>query len=108
MTRSCLQNIILMLISAALSLPVFAYPLDGYESTGILRLEYQRKIQEGEIEGRKRPGSGELLPLHMVKLRMLDHKNLELPPADPQLTAQVKTLIGPELDRYGLSLLADG
>lgn len=105
MTRSCLRSFVLLSICAAVSLPVFAYPLDGYESTGILRLEYQRKIQEGEIEGRKRPGTGELMPLDMVELRMLDHRDLDLPPADPRLSAQIKTLIGPDANRYGLSLL---
>ena len=105
MTRSCSFYAILIFVCSALSPPAFGYPLDGYESTGILRLEYQRKIQEGEIDGRKRPGSGELMPLDMVRLRMLDHKDFELPPADPQLSTQIKNLIGPEADRYGLSLL---
>ena len=41
------------------------YPLDGYESTGITRLLHQRWIQEGELEGKKRP-SGELMPLEMM------------------------------------------
>jgi len=81
-----------------------AYPLDGYESTGIGRLLHQRLIQEGEIQGKKRP-SGELLPLAMVDLRLLDHPNLELPPADPKFTAQLKKLVGPEVGRYGIALL---
>jgi len=81
-----------------------AYPLDGYESTGIGRLLYQRLIQEGQIKGKKRP-SGELLPLAKVDLRLLDHRDLELPPPDPKLTAELKQLIGPEVDRYGISLL---
>ena len=81
-----------------------AYPLDGYESTGIGRLLHQRLIQEGEIPGKKRP-SGELLPLARVDLRLLDHPDLELPPPDPKLTAKLKKLIGPEVDRYGIALL---
>jgi hypothetical protein len=81
-----------------------AYPLDGYESTGIGRLLHQRLIQEGEIKGKKRP-SGELLPLAMVDLRLLDHPDLELPPPDPKLTAKLVKLIGPEADRYGMTLL---
>jgi hypothetical protein len=81
-----------------------AYPLDGYESTGIGRLLHQRLVQEGEIKGRKRP-SGELLPLSLVDLRLLDHPDLELPPPDPKLTARLKKLIGPEVDRYGIALL---
>jgi hypothetical protein len=81
-----------------------AYPLDGYESTGIERLLHQRLVQEGKIKGKKRP-SGELLPLAMVDLRLLDTPDLELPPPDPKLTAKVKKLIGPEVDRYGIALL---
>ncbi len=82
-----------------------AYPLDGYESTSITRLLRQRWIQEGKIPGKKRPGTGELMPLSMVDLRLLNHKNLDLPPADPKLTAQIEELIGPEVDRYGIALL---
>ncbi len=85
--------------------PVRAYPLDGYERTGIPRLLYQRKVQEGELQGRKRPGAGELMPLSMVRLKLLDHRELELPPVDPAFTAQVRKLLGPEADRYGISLL---
>ena len=48
-----------------------AYPLDGYESTGIGRLEAQRLVQEGKKPGKKRP-AGELLPLSKVKLKLLD------------------------------------
>ena len=81
-----------------------AYPLDGYESTGIGRLLHQRLVQEGEIKGKKRP-SGELLPLARVDLRLLGHPDLELPPADPKLTAELKKLIGPEVERYGIALL---
>ena len=80
------------------------YPLDGYESTGIGRLEAQRLIQVGEKSGKKRP-SGELLPLSMVDLRLLNHRDLELPASDPKLTARLKKLLGPEASRYGIALL---
>jgi hypothetical protein len=81
-----------------------AYPLDGYESTGVARLEGQRRIQEGMIPGRKRP-AGELLPLERVNLRLLDHADMELPAPDPKLTAEMKRVIGPAVDRYGMALL---
>ena len=54
--------------------PAAAYPLDGYDTTGIPRLLYQRWVQEGELKGRKRPGSGELMPLAMVDLRLLEQR----------------------------------
>ena len=82
-----------------------AYPLDGYEYTGIHRLEVQRQVQTGQATGgRKRP-SGELLPMEQVQLRLLEHKDLELPPPDPALTAAVKRMLGAEASRYGIGLL---
>ena len=60
-----------------------AYPLDGYEETGITRLLHQRWIQEGEMQGKRRP-SGELLPMEMVDLRMRERQDFQLPPADAQ------------------------
>ena len=81
-----------------------AYPLDGYEKTGIGRVEAQRLVQIGEKPGKKRP-SGELLPLEMVDLRLLEHREMELPEPDPKLTARLKKLLGPEADRYGMTLL---
>ncbi len=87
-----------------LSNPSGSYPLDGFDNTGIRRLWVQRKVQEGEISGKKRP-PGELLPLSDVTLRLLDYPNFELPKADPALTAKVKRMLGPDADRYGLGLL---
>ena len=81
-----------------------AYPLDGYDSTGIGRLEAQRLVQEGKKPGKKRP-SGELLPLSKVNLRLLDQPEFRLPKADPALTEQVKKMLGSEVDRYGIALL---
>ncbi len=93
---------------ASLLLPIapgaLAYPLDGYDYTGIYRLEAQRLVQIGKAKGKKRP-PGELLPLERVQLRLLDHRDLELPPPDPKLTAAVRRLLGPDADRYGISLL---
>ena len=81
-----------------------AYPLDGYETTGIGRLEAQRLVQEGERPGKKRP-PGELLPLSKVGLRLIDQPEFNLPKADPDLTGQVKKMLGSHVDRYGIALL---
>ena len=81
-----------------------AYPLDGFENTGIRRLWVQRMIQEGKIPGKKRP-PGELLPLDKVDLRLVDYPNFELPPIDPELTKKVVKLLGVHADRYGIGLL---
>jgi hypothetical protein len=47
-------GVIALLTGLVLHVPAGAYPLDGYESTGIARLLYQRKIQEGQLKGSKR------------------------------------------------------
>jgi hypothetical protein len=96
----------LLLVACLSALPSrsLAYPLDGYESTGIKRLDIQRMIQEGTVEGKKRP-SGELLPLDRVNLRMLDQPDFELPAPDAAFTARVKRLVGPDVGRYGITVL---
>ena len=81
-----------------------AYPLDGYESTGIGRLLAQREVQEGKRPGKKRP-TGELLPLEKVDLRLLDQPDFKLPAPDPALTAKVKKMLGNYVERYGIALL---
>jgi len=106
MHRNLDRCLVLTSLIALVALPgvALSYPLDGYDYTGIKRIEIQRMVQEGKISGKKRP-SGELLPLDEVELRLLNHKNLTLPSPDPQLSASVKRLLGPDAARYGLSLL---
>lgn len=84
--------------------PSGAYPLDGYEHTGIYRLEAARLIAVGERPGKERP-PGELLPLDLVDLRLTDHPDLTLPPPDPAFTAKIKDLLGANVSRYGISVL---
>jgi hypothetical protein len=81
-----------------------AYPLDGYAESGIRRVEGARLAVEGVITGTKQP-PGALKPLAQVDLRLLDHRDLDLPPADPEFTAQIVRLLGNEADRYGVSVL---
>ena len=83
---------------------VFAYPLDGYPDTGIRRLEASRLAHAGEITGPKQP-AGALLPTTAVDLRLLEHANLDLPPADPAFTARIRELLGKNADRYGIAVL---
>ena len=104
-------------IMSALSLPALlsltllaaaptalAYPLDGYEETGIRRVEGARLANEGLAEGGKQP-PGALLTTEQVDLRLLNHKNLTLPKADPAFTAQIEALLGANADRYGIAVL---
>jgi len=104
--KSAPHRPLLAALALALALPpaAIAYPLDGYEYTGIHRIEVQRMVQLGKAQGRKRP-PGELLPMDKVDLRLLDHQDFELPAADPGLTAKVKRLLGAEVAAYGMGLL---
>jgi hypothetical protein len=81
-----------------------AYPIDGAAYTGIGRLEYQQRVESGELPGRKRP-SGEKLTLAEVDVRLADQQALDLPAPDPALTQALARLLGAEASRYGLALL---
>jgi hypothetical protein len=82
----------------------FAYPLDGYGDTGIRRIEAARLAVMGKMRGRPQP-PGALLPLRLVDLRLLDHKDMELPGPDPEFTRQIISLLGENADRYGIAVL---
>jgi len=80
------------------------YPLDGYEETGIRRVESARLITMGEMEGtRQLPGAR--LGTAEVDLRLLGHTEMQLPDADPAFTAQIKELLGEDADRYSISVM---
>jgi len=104
-----MKNVSIPLISATLLLTVapvqlLAYPLDGYEDTGIRRVEGARRANEGLALGGTQP-PGALLTTEQVDLRLLDHSELTLPPADPGFTAQVKALLGEHGNAYGVAVL---
>lgn len=81
-----------------------AYPLDSYEVTGIGRLEEARRVQNGELPGVKQP-AGALLTRDEVDLRLLEHKDMELPAPDPEFTAKVSGLLGERVGDYAISIL---
>ncbi len=93
--------VLLLLFTAA---PCLAYPLDGYQETGIRRLEAARLAVLGKMRGRK-PPPGALLPTRLVDLRLLDHPELQLPEPDPEFSARVVELLGDKADRYGIAVL---
>ncbi|RLA50745.1 MAG: hypothetical protein DRR42_12250, partial [Gammaproteobacteria bacterium] len=82
---------------------VMAYPLDGYEETGIRRVEGARLANEGLAKGGSQP-PGAMLTTEHVGLRLLN-KDVALPPADPAFTAQITALLGSNADRYGIAVL---
>ena len=81
----------------------FAYPLDGYEETGIRRVEGARLANEGEAVGGVQP-PGAMLTTEQVDLRLVGSV-WGLPPADPVFTAEIVALLGENSDRYGITVL---
>jgi len=81
-----------------------AYPIDGYADTGIRRVEGARLANEGLANGSKQPPGG-LLTTQQVDLRLLDHKDLNLPEPDPKFNAELLKLLGDNAGSYGIAVL---
>jgi hypothetical protein len=80
-----------------------AWPLDGYQETGIRRVEGARLANEGLAIGGFQP-PGAQLTTGQVDLRLLG-RSITLPPADPEFTAHIKALLGDEAELYALAVL---
>jgi len=48
---------------------------------------------------------GALLPTEKVDIRLLEHKDFQIPAPDPELSAQIKKLLGSHADEYGIAVL---
>jgi hypothetical protein len=83
---------------------VLAYPLDGYEETGIRRVEGARLAHLGQAEGGFQP-PGAQLPTEAVDLRLLGYPELEIPPPEPEFSRELTALLGEHADEYGIALL---
>ncbi len=102
---------ILSKLSSALIIPSLlatastgmAYPLDGYEDTGIRRVEGARLANEGLAAGSPQP-PGAMLTTEQVDLR-LTGKSVTLPAVDPAFAAQIKKLLGANSGNYGIAVL---
>ncbi len=79
------------------------YPLDGYEETGIRRLEGIRLAQTGVVRDVKQP-PGALLNLREVDLRLVG-QNFDLPAADPELARGIAGLMAGTAGSYGFAVL---
>ena len=90
-----------LIITAPLNI---AYPIDGYEDTGIRRVEGYRRITAGEIPGIKLPQGGRLNTA-AVDLRLTQQMQSGLPVVDQQLSQEIKQLLGKDAAHYGLALL---
>jgi len=104
MKRSSLLSLSLLAVTGLAAQTASAYPLDGYAETGIRRVEGSRLANEGKVKDVKQP-PGALLPTSAVDLRLLSHRNLDLPAPDAAFTARIVDLLGNEADRYGIAVL---
>lgn len=104
MISKTLSRVSLLLITCCSPLTLQAYPLDGYEETGIRRLEASRRATEGLMPGPEQP-PGALLPLEEVGPRLLDMKSLTIPEEDPEFTRQITSLLGSNAGAYGIAVL---
>ena len=80
-----------------------AYPLDGYDATGIRRLEGNRLANTGAVRDVRQP-PGALLSRKEVDLRLVG-QTFDLPAPDPAFTAEVTGILSGGMDAYGLAVL---
>ena len=93
-----------MLVTLCTTPAVQAYPIDGFDDTGIRRIEGVRMVEEAIIPGSKQP-PGATLPTEQVDLRLLNRRDMDLPAPDPAFTRQVLGLLGEHADQYGIAVL---
>lgn len=98
-----LSPVVITLSLVTTASTVNSYPLDGYEDTGIRRVEGARLATEGLIKGSAQP-AGAMLTTEQVDLTLTD-RNIALPAIDPVFNAQVKKLLGKNTGSYGIAVL---
>ena len=104
MMKTTLQTVLVIALALLAASAAQAYPIDGYAETGIRRVEGARLANEGLVKDSRQPPGG-LLKTAEVDLRLLGHKDLDLPEPDPQFTAEVRRLLGKNVDKYGIAVL---
>ena len=98
------HSLFLAVVFALLAGQASAYPLDGYEYTGINRLKIFDMVRDSLVQrGTLEPGS--LLKNEQVVLSLQSHPGWKMPASDPELSAQLKGLLGGDAAAYGLAVL---
>ena len=81
-----------------------AYPLDEYEETGITRLQAYWLAKQSILElGILTKGA--FWPSSAIGLRMTSEPGFELPVPNVELTETLRSILGADAKRYGVSLL---
>jgi hypothetical protein len=88
----------------AASLAAGAYPLDGWEHSGITRLEafdlaHPVLLQRGTLR------AGALERMDEVRLGLVDHPEFRAPAPDPGFSAEIRGLLGGDAGAYGIAVL---
>ena len=105
--RTMIRHTLALCLAAALALVsplALAYPLDGYPSTGIKRLEAYRMAAQGA----RRPSfltEGEMLTSDAIRLNLKKYPSFAIPPADAELSARLKKMLGKDAPQYGVTVL---
>jgi hypothetical protein len=83
--------------------PAIGYPLDASKQTGIARLEAYELAKTALLErGTLKPGS--LLTSDQIRLRLAG-TGFSMPEPDPEFTAKIREMVGPDAPYYGISVL---
>jgi hypothetical protein len=102
-----MKHVLSLCLATAIALAsplALAYPLDGYPTTGIKRLEAYRMAAQGA----RRPSfltAGEMLPSAAIGLRLVDEADFGIPAPDPDLSARIKEMLGRDAPYYGIAVL---
>lgn len=87
------------------SAPIQAYSLDGYDDTGIARLEFYRLAQEGQIRGRQLL-AGQKYAVDDITLALSDNPLTALPMADGEFSRKITNAIpSSERSKYSVTVL---
>ena len=81
-----------------------AYPIDEYEETGITRLQAYSLAKQSILD-LGILSKGAFWASDAIGLRMASHPNFELPQPDVELTQRLRSILGDDAGRYGISLL---
>lgn len=83
------------------------YPIDGYGSTNIRRLDYLEMVVDGEIKGTM-PVEGALKLSYEIQLNLDDERGANLtsiPPPDPELQKAINSLFPRLNENYSIAVL---
>ncbi len=95
---------LLLALSVLVAVRADAYPLDGWEETGIDRLKAYDMMRDYLLQiGQLRPGS--LRGIAEIQLRLLDRPELVSPEPSPDFSEQIRVQLGADADKYGVALL---